>query len=485
MKIIILLLTMIIALLAFIYVYIDDSEESSTESEAFSVDAGDYDFEFSDRDLDATYDEDGATFIELSETDIVIEGEGAEVDGNIVTISTEGTYILSGALNDGQILIEADEEDKVQIVLDNVSLNNKDGAAIYVKQCDKAFITIAEGSQNSLSSTGEFTSDGEVNMDAVVFSVGDLTLNGGGTLTISTVYGNGISSKDDLVITSGTYKINVEGRALEANDRIKIANGEFYIIAGDDGIHCENSEDDSLGYVYIKDGDFDIISGDDGIHGNSNVTIDGSNILIEESYEGIEGNTIVINDGVISVYSSDDGLNCAGGNDSSNDSGPGADKFSTDEDAYILITGGELSVNADGDGMDSNGNLYISGGTIYVSGPTEDNNGSLDYNGEAIITGGTLVAAGSSGMTQNFSEESTQGSILVSGESYFEEEIELLDSEGNILLSYTPAKTFSSVVISSPDIKQGSTYYVNIGDSSEEIVMDSIIYGVGETQNRK
>ena len=444
---------------------------------------GEYDFEFTDRDLDINYDEESATIIELSDEDIDINGSGADYEDSLVTISAEGTYILRGELNNGQILIDAAEEDKIQIVLDNVSINNDDGAAIYVKQADKVFITMSEDSENSLSCNGDIEDDGDTNVDAVVFSKDDLTINGEGSLTISTEYGNGISSKDDLVITSGTYKINVSGRCLEANDRIKIAEGFFMLISGDDGLHCENDEEDTLGYIYIQGGTFDIFAEDDGIHGNLNVTINGGEIVIEDSYEGIEGTTIDLNGGEIYVNSDDDGLNAAGGNDGSNANGPGADMFSADGDAYISITGGSININADGDGIDSNGSLYISGGTTYVSGPTNNGNGALDYNGEAIITGGTVIAAGSSGMSQNFSQGSSQGSMLIYSNGEISGEIDLLDASGNVLASFTPEKMYSSVVISTPDVLEDETYYVNMGITSQTVTMEDLIYGGGGMMN--
>jgi hypothetical protein len=157
--------------------------------------------------------------------------------------------------------------------------------------------------------------------------------------------------------------------------------------------------------------------------------------------------------------------------------------FSADGDAYISITGGSININADGDGIDSNGSLYISGGTTYVSGPTNNGNGALDYNGEAIITGGTVIAAGSSGMSQNFSQGSSQGSMLIYSNGEISGEIDLLDASGNVLASFTPEKMYSSVVISTPDVSEDETYYINMGITSQTVTMEDLIYGGGGMMN--
>ena len=153
------------------------------------------------------------------------------------------------------------------------------------------------------------------------------------------------------------------------------------------------------------------------------------------------------------------------------------DMFAVDNNAYIKISGGKLIVNADGDGVDSNGNLYVSGGETYVSGPTNNGNGALDYNGEAQITGGTFIAAGASGMAQNFGSSSTQGSIMINTQSGSGGEIILKDSSGNVIASYTPDKSYNSVVVSCPGIKKDSTYTLTANGTDTTVEMTDIIYG--------
>lgn len=208
--------------------------------------------------------------------------------------------------------------------------------------------------------------------------------------------------------------------------------------------------------------------------------ITGGTIHVVESYEGIEGLSIDITGGTIDVTSSDDGLNAAGGNDSSGFGGRGGDIFAVEEGAYIRISGGTLHVNASGDGIDSNGDLTISSGETYVSGPTNSGNGALDYNGEGVITGGIFVAVGSSGMAQNFSNSSTQGAIMVTVNTQMAgSSISLADSSGKELVSWTTDKEYASVVVSCPEITVGETYLLTTGNNTQEITMDSLIYGGG------
>ncbi len=541
---------------------------------------------FSDGDLDASYDENTSAMITLNGVDAECKSDAVNISGSTVTIQDEGTYILSGTLDDGMVVVNAESTDKVQLVLDGVSINSATSAAIYVAQADKVFITIADGSENSLSNGGEFVAIDDNNIDAAVFSKDDLTFNGAGTLTITSSAGHGVVSKDDLVVTNGDYSITAGEQGLSGKESIRIADGTFTITAGKDGIHAENTDDASLGFVYlangsyhitadgdgisasnviqiddgnyiiktgggsetvtldatgnwgwehpgerqdkmqntntteedtvsvkgiksarnllVNNGTFEIDSADDALHSNANLTVNGGtwnistgddglhadetttvtagSVAITQSYEGIEGQNITISGGSIELIASDDGLNAAGGNDQSGNGGFGGFQkggFDIATDSTITISGGSIHINASGDGVDSNGSLIVTGGETYVSGPTNDGNGSLDYNGEATISGGIFLAAGSSGMVQNFGNTSTQGSMLVSVSGSENDVITLKDSSGKELLSWTADKAFTCVVISCPDIQQGETYTVTAGDTTQEVTMDSLIYGSG------
>ena len=254
-----------------------------------------------------------------------------------------------------------------------------------------------------------------------------------------------------------------------------INGGSYTIDSSDDSLHSNAN-------LTVTAGTFQISSGDDGLHADNKTTVTGGSITIAKSYEGIEGQSVAISGGVIQLTASDDGLNAAGGNDQSGLGGrPGMGNFASGSDCLIQISGGKLMINAGGDGIDSNGKLYVTGGETYVSGPTNSGNGALDYDGEGQITGGIIVAVGAAGMAQNFSSSSTQGAILqnLSGSKQAGDMVILKDSSGKSLVSYTPEKEYSSVIVSCPGLETGKTYTLTCGGDHTEIQMTSLIYGSG------
>lgn len=533
---------------------------------------------FTDRDMEVGYDEATSIKIQLDDNNITSSSDSVSISGNTVTIKEEGTYILNGSLSDGMVMVDASDTAKIQIVLNGVDITSKTSAALYVKEADKVFVTTAKDSKNSLRNGGTYIAIDDNNIDAVIFSKSDLTLNGTGSLTITADAGHGIVSKDDLVLTSGTYEINAASHGLSGKDSVRIANGTYTITSVKDGIHTENADDESLGFVYIADGKFTITAdgdgisagnyaliedgeytieagggsenstiqhvdsfgpgawetteesnnttsmkaikatsdvtinngtytidaADDGIHSNQNVkiaggtyqiktaddgmhadetlTISDGNIDITESYEGLEGLNIKVSGGTITLVSSDDGINAAGGNDNSGFRGFQSETSSVSSGS-ISITGGTLKLVIEGDGIDSNGDITISGGEIYVNGPANGGNASLDYDGEAKITGGIFVAAGPSEMALNFSTSSTQGAMLATVSNQTAgTAITLKDASVNTLISWEAESDFSSVLISLPELEEGSTYTLETGSSSTEITMTSLIYGSGGMQ---
>ena len=334
---------------------------------------------FSKRDLKQTADLEEASHITVK-------------DGQTIRITSEGVYVLTGTASNCTVKIEADKEAKIQLVLDGVTITNKDFPAIYVISADKVFVTTTAGSKNTLSVTGAFRADGTTNTDAVIFSKEDLVLNGKGTLTVTSAKGNGITSKDDLKITGGTLNVTAQLDALEANDSIAIYDGNITVSAKKDGLHAENDDDDSLGYVWIGGGTLNVTASDDAIHGTSFVQVDGGTINVSGA-EGIEGTYIQINDGTVTITATDDGIN-------------GANKSAAYETA-VEIAGGTLNVTVgqgDTDAIDSNGNLYVTGGTVSITAQMS----SFDYDGTATYTGGTIVV---NGQTVN----SITGSMMGSG----------------------------------------------------------------------
>lgn len=436
---------------------------------------------FSDRDKEVGYDESTSVTITLQGDTATASSDIVAIDGSTISITEEGTYVVSGNLNDGSIIIETPDDKKVQLVLNGASITSNDSAAIYIKESDKVFITTVAGTENVLTNNGEFVQTDDNTVDGVIFSKADLTLNGEGGLRVETEYGHGVVSKDDLVVTSGTYEITASGHGLAGKDSVRIANGEFALNVTQDAIHASNAEDTEKGYVYIVGGNFQIAAQDDAIHAETKLLIENGDINITECYEGLEAVAIDVIGGNINIVASDDGLNAAGGNDQSgNESGWGM--MDTNVDAYINIAGGVLNVDADGDGIDSNGSVFVSGGETYVAGPRNSANGALDYGINAQISGGAFVATGMSGMAMNFGSNSTQGSILHNVANTMEEGtiIELTDASYNVLLSYSTTKECNSVVISCAGIEKDQAYSLKMGEETTEIQMTDIIYGASD-----
>ncbi|MDO4616792.1 MAG: carbohydrate-binding domain-containing protein [Lachnospiraceae bacterium] len=334
---------------------------------------------FSERDLTQTADlSEAVTYTVSSNEDI--------------HITEAGVYVIQGTASEATVYVEAEDTDKVQLVLNGVSITNTDTPCIYVVSADKVFVTTS--SDSSLTVTGTFAED-EENADAAIFSCEDLVLNGTAALTIQS--GDvGVDTKDDLKVTGGTYTITAGTKAFEANDSIRIADGTFTLNAGTDGLHAENNDDDSLGYVYIAGGTFTITAGDDGIHGVSVVQIDGGAFTISAA-EGIEGTYIQLNGGTFDISASDDGINAA--------------SKSSSYAVTLELTGGDYTIvmgSGDTDALDSNGNLIISGGTLDITATS-----AFDYDGTGTYTGGTLIVNGETvtSLTQSMMGGGMQGGM--------------------------------------------------------------------------
>ena len=532
------------------------------------------------------------TFIELGDN-ITVKGEGATVENNKVTITSSGTYSIKGSLTDGQIIVNAGDDDKVYIILNGVNITCSNSAPIYIKNAKKTIVSLADNTDNLIKDGENYVLEDEANDEpnAAIFSKSDLIFIGSGSLTVDAKYKNGITSKDDLKIESGNITVNAKADGVKGKDSVVITNGNIIINSGEDGIKSSNDEDAEKGYVlveggkiniaavndgiqaetnaFVKAGDitintgggssnatakkeemggpgmgkqaqvtttdteeesasakaikagvniiteggtfnidssedamhsnnnlvinsgtFNISAGDDGVHSDSTLTINNGNIDIVKSNEGIEGKTITFNDGDISVVSSDDGINASSGKDSSKAEpgagGPGGQGGSSDDGSVININGGYLTVNAEGDGIDSNGSINMKGGTAIVNGPTNSGNGALDYNGSFEATGGTLIAAGSSGMAQATSPESTQNSIKVNLASQAANTLVCIENEkGEEILTFAPSKQYASIVVSSPKLTTGGAYKVYVGGSSTGTITDGLYSGGTYTKGKE
>lgn len=291
------------------------------------------------------------------------------------TINSKGVYYLTGKADNFTVTVDADKNDKVQIVIEDTEISNDSFPVIYVKSADKCFISPL--GENTLSVNGDFTSDGDTNTDAVIYSKDDIVLNGTGALNINSPYGNGISVKDDLKATGGIYNIECKLDGIEVNDSISVCAGEFSINSDKDAIHCENSDDDTLGSVYIQNGNFNLYAESDGIQATSSLVIDGGTFNITAS-EGLESTYIQINGGDIYIEASDDGIN--------------ASRKSTAYDVLVEFNGGNTTIvmgAGDTDGVDANGSIIVNGGTIDITG-----NSTFDYDVSAEHNGGTVIVNG-------------------------------------------------------------------------------------------
>ena len=576
------------------------SPSTGNESNESAVTEPDVTDMFTNRDYEIGYDEDKCAYIELNGSSATCTSNAVQINGSIITIKDEGTYILSGTLNDGMIIVDADEKDKPQLVLNDVNITSASSAPIYILEADKVFITLAENTENTLTNGGTFTAIDENNIDAVIFSKQDLTLNGSGSLTISSPAGHGVECKDDLVFTSGTYSIISASHGLNANDSVRITNAAITIDAGKDGIQAENTDDTTLGFIYIASGTltieaegdgisaasalqiddgiftitagggskngsnassgnwggfpggmggpggfgggggrpgspgnnsstettedstsmkalkatgnliinsgsftidsaddavhsninvtvtggtFEIATGDDGFHADETLTINAGTINISESYEGLEGLYIYIKDGNIRLVASDDGINAAGGTDSSGTGGrdqmfgggkggPGGfgGMGGSSSKGIIEISGGNLYINASGDGIDANGSLSISGGYTIVCGPTQGDTATLDYDTSAVISGGTFIGTGASGMAQTFSSSENQVVFAIQvGGAPAGTPFTLTDAKGKEIISYSPELSYAVIILSSPDIQSGETYTITLGSGSDAV----------------
>lgn len=434
---------------------------------------------FTNRDISASYD-DKIYNITLADHQSSSDNKKVEINDNIITITNTGTYIIKGKLTDGQIVVDADDTDKIQLVLNGVDISSQSTAAIHITEAKKVFITMAEKSKNTLSTANEFVRTEKNKADGVIYSKQNLTLNGSGQLQIQSPYGHGIVCNDDLIIASGTCTITAAKHSIKANDNINIADGKLNLTAKKDALHCDNDSDDKQGNIYIKNAEISIHAEDDALHASRSIILDNGNIHIENSYEGIEAQNIEIYGGNIRIKATDDGLNAAStkSTDTQNTDNKTnrANPFDGDENCYIYIAGGTLVVDADGDGIDSNGYLQQTGGDVTVYGAENNGNGALDYSISSKITGGNMIAFGYSGMAQGFGANSTQGSVLIHFDSETTDAFILTDSKNNQIITAKTDKKYNSVAVSTKEIEKGKTYTASAGSQSKTIKMNEITY---------
>lgn len=440
------------------------------------IDIPGMDFAYSDRDKDASYDEAAATKIALAGQGATVSGEGAAVEGSTVIITAAGTYVVSGELTAGSLTVNAGDADKVQIVLSGASIRNEVGSALNIQQADKVFVTLAAGSQNTLADGASYTlAEGEDEPNAALYSKADLTINGTGALTVEGNYRHGVNSKDDLVVTGGTLTVTAKEDGLRGKDCVKVADGSFAITAGGDGVKSNNDEDPTRGFVSIDGGTFAVEAGDEGFQAatylrlaggkgmnpETKFTMDGGTFTVAGCEEGIEAQEVIVNDGELNITASDDGINAAVA-ERSDETAEAAVATNASEDCLIQINGGMVTVDAGGDGLDSNGYVEVNGGVVLASGSAGGGDSALDYEYGAKITGGAVILAGATGMAETFTE-GTQPFAMVAAEGAAGTNLAVTDEAGTVLVSYTVPKAFQCAVVSAPGLTEGATGKVIVG----------------------
>jgi hypothetical protein len=368
-------------------------------------------------------------------------------------ISRSGTYVFEGTLSDGQILVNTKDSDPVRLVLSGADITSSKSAAVYVKDAAKVILILDQDTDNSFSDSKLFEYDNEEKEEpnATVFSKSDLTITGSGSLRIQANFRHGINCKDGLKIMSGSIDVTSAKDAIRGKDYIAIQSGSFIISAGDDALHSD-----------------------------TNLVINGGTFQIDRSYEGIESAEITINGGTFHVKSEDDGINVAGGLDDTDAANKGMQNpFASTGINNLFINGGELFIDADGDGIDANASITMTGGNVLVCGPTNNGNGAIDYAGSFKLTGGTLIAAGSSGMAQAPDTSSTQNTVMINSETSHAAGtiVEISDDDGKSILTFAPLKDFASIVFSSSLLVTGNTYTVSYGGTSDGKQTDGLYEG--------
>lgn len=455
---------------------------------------------------DVTWDSSSEVTIDLSNPTAT---DGVTVSDGVITITKAGNYKLTGTY-EGQIKVEAADSDMVRLILNNATITNSTGAAINVVKADEVVIYTASGTTNTVSDGSSYSDTASGSPDAAIYSKSDLTLAGEGTLKVEGKYEEGIHTTDGLVIASGTLEANVANTGIKGKDYVDILDGTVTVTASQDGIKATNDTDGNRGWVRLSGGTVNISAGDDGFKAERVLEISGGTLNITQSNEGIEAQYINILDGTVNVTSSDDGINASYSTTSTStesttatstkqsaqggqNSAPQAPSGSTGQapagggqapsgtmgqppagggmgggtfevvDAAVNITGGTVTVNANGDGIDSNGTATLSGGTLIVNGPFSGGNASLDTNGDLLLNGATVTAANSGDMFEVPSTNSTSGYVKISNVSNLSAgtTVQVADSSGNVVANYKVTNSSTALIlVSSSKITKGQSYTV-------------------------
>ena len=483
---------------------------------------------------DLTWDSSGEKTIDLANPTAT---DGVSVENGTITITSGGTYRITGEYS-GQVKIEAAKTDTVRLVLDNAKITNSTGAAINVVSAAEAIIYTAAGTTNTVADEANYTATGDDDPDAAIYSTANLTLAGEGSLSVEGAYEEGIHTTGGLVIASGTLEVNAANTGIKGKDYVDITGGIVNVTAAQDGIKSTNTDDESLGFTRLSAGSVTVSAGDDGLKAPHTLEISGGTLNIEKSNEGIEAQYINILDGDVTVNSTDDGINASlkdSSSDTSSDTtsgtattgqqtqqnqngqvqqapagggaAPGGSQDSTGQnqnmpqpptdgampgggggtfevvDAAINISGGTVTVNAEGDGIDSNGTATFSGGTVTVNGPAAGGNNALDSNGDLLLNGGTVTAGSTADMFEAPSSASTSGYLKITDSSALTQgsTVQVTDSSGTVVANYKITMSgVQLVLVSNKNIVKGQSYTVSVTSGSVDAASTIAASGASE-----
>ena len=483
---------------------------------------------------DLTWDSSGEKTIDLANPTAT---DGVSVENGTITITSGGTYRLSGEYS-GQVKIEAAKTDTVRLVLDNAKITNSTGAAINVVSAAEAIIYTAAGTTNTVADEANYTATGDDDPDAAIYSTANLTLTGEGSLSAEGAYEEGIHTTGGLVIASGTLEVNAANTGIKGKDYVDIIGGIVNVTAAQDGMKSTNTDDESLGFTRLSAGSVTVSAGDDGLKAPHTLEISGGTLNIEKSNEGIEAQYINILDGDVTVNSTDDGINASlkdSSSDTSSDTtsgtattgqqtqqnqngqvqqapagggaAPGGSQGSTGQnqnmpqpptdgampgggggtfevvDAAINISGGTVTVNAEGDGIDSNGTATFSGGTVTVNGSAAGGNNALDSNGDLLLNGGTVTAGSTADMFEAPSSASTSGYLKITDSSALTQgsTVQVTDSSGTVVANYKITTSgVQLVLVSNKNIVKGQSYTVSVTSGSVDAASTTAASGANK-----
>ena len=413
----------------------------------------------------------------------------------IFRITDSGRYVFAGKY-EGQILIETDRDDVVELVLEGLTLHNPNGPAIFAPRSRRVELILADGTTNTISD-GRHPND---DTNAVIYIQHDLIISGNGTLNVKGDFHHGIRAQDYLIVRGGIINVTAVGDALRGRDGVIIENGTFTLTAGGDGIQSNNNSNPERGFITINGGIFAIKAGDDGLQAETNLTINGGDftisavddgmttkgpvlitggtIRVTESYEGIEGLNITITGGDISVFAKDDGINAREHRGNTSMRGRFMMRGAVNDNVFIRFAGGNIHVvvpDGDTDGIDSNGHIFLEGGTLHLSGPSRIMAGAIDSDGAFVVTGGELITAGS---IESIDANSTQPIFHTAFNSQYPSGsvIEAKDVSGRTLLEHTAGIAFSMAGFTSQHFSVGETYSIYINNEKvQDITLNSIV----------